>query len=48
VAFLERARLGGARMKGATADEHTAFPEKYNWRRAGVIHWGEDTEANGP
>ncbi len=44
-AHLEGADLGGAHLEGATADSDTGWPEKFDWRAAGVIVAGEDTTA---
>jgi len=46
-ANLVKAYLNAAYLKGAVADEHTAWPEGYDWRAVGVILEGEDGVAHG-
>jgi Pentapeptide repeats (8 copies) len=41
-ATLRDARLEDADLEGAVADEHTRWPDAFDWRAAGVIVAGKE------
>jgi uncharacterized protein YjbI with pentapeptide repeats len=41
---LTEAALTQAHLEGAVADDLTSWPDGFDWRAAGVIPWGEDSE----
>jgi len=45
-AHLEGPPVGTVHLEGARANERTVWPEKFDWRAAGVIVGGEDTAIN--